>query len=50
MFDEDITFNMYDFIDKSNPGRLRIENKGHIFEQIDRALKIMRHRNIIFIR
>lgn len=50
MFDNDITFNMYDFIDKTNPGRLRLENKSHIFEQIDRAIKVMRLRNIISIR
>jgi hypothetical protein len=34
MFDDDVVYNMYDFIDKSNPGRLRCGDKFHIFDQI----------------
>lgn len=34
MFDDEIVYNMYDFIDKTNPGRLRLENKANIFDKI----------------
>jgi hypothetical protein len=50
MFDDDVVFNMYDFIDKSNPGRLRNKDKYPIFDQIDRAIKIMRLKNLTAIR
>ena len=27
----DLIYNMYDFIDQTNPGRLKVENKKFIF-------------------
>lgn len=50
MFDDNIAFNMYDFIDKSNPGRLRYQDKYPIFDQIDKAIKVMRIKNLTNIR
>lgn len=37
---------MYDFIDKSNPGRLLYKDKDFIFNQIEKALKVMRTKNL----
>lgn len=45
-YDENIAFNMYDFIDKSNPGRLLYKDKDFIFNQIEKALKVMRTKNL----
>ena len=50
MFDENIAFNMYDFIDKSNPGRLRYDDKYLIFDPIEKAIKVMRSRNLKLIQ
>ena len=41
---------MYDFIDKSNPGRLKCHDDGPIYDQIEKAIKILRSKNLTSIR
>jgi hypothetical protein len=36
---------MYDFIDKTNPGRLPYNDKSVVFDQIERAIRTMKTRN-----
>lgn len=38
--------NVYDFIDKSNPGRLDMKDKNPIFYEFERMLVLLKEKNM----
>jgi len=48
-FDEDIIYNMYDFFDSSNPGRLTKQKQNLIFPKIKNAITSLKSQRILQI-